>query len=658
MSDHAAWLSRFLSLCMLALAASLMAACTSEIDFSGLAAGPDCLAGCKPQRSSHWHNRERPDQAGFSVEVVAWGHQADTSGPIPTDIGVDKDQRTVATGAPLMERGRVYALPAGFVSGELEPDDRETIDGPFFDTLEFGFALAATDVRDGRYAILPPPVRDNFIAWGEELIVGAPGTGDDMGEIYWYESSSLGWSYGNAFVPPGLMVGDRFGAAIAVPDDLDARKSTRTETEVPDWIAVGAPGGNDVYLLAVDSTLSQPFSVLQVLSSPTGWGAFGASLAIVDFDGDGWRDLAVGLPEMFGGGQVYLYRGNATGVDPSPTAISSSWVGTRAFGTSMDAGAIFHDLPERPVLVVGDPEFDVAGTETGAVCGFVFYVAPGGRFEVEEERCWTNRRGIGVRWGAAVAVGNFMAEDAAVRKTSSCAAGEELAVGAPWALDESGLLGVAGRVDVLACDETGPDTSRDPLKTIYGTRNHMGLGSSLRAEYVQSNVHQDLAIGAPLRNLNHGSVALSRAVPVGGIEDEISGKWEATDSAGDAFTVAISWNGETLTPSMRQAARITAVDELGNVCCINLGGGCQDVDFAGRIPLPSIPWLAETGEDHGEDIPIEISDYNITLDGHLAYDASAHTLTLSVDPPALLPNDCHLQNVPFVFQQTEATTCE
>ncbi|XP_075868420.1 integrin alpha-6-like [Nelusetta ayraudi] len=83
-------------------------------------------------------------------------------------------------------------------------------------------------------------------------------------------------------------------------------------------IVSGAPRGGysgQVTFLSEDPEAIQNLSVELVLSGPSLASSFGYDVAVVDFNNDGWEDLAVGAPQFYEkdgltGGAVYIYINN------------------------------------------------------------------------------------------------------------------------------------------------------------------------------------------------------------------------------------------------------------------------------------------------------------------------------------------------------------
>lgn len=669
------------------LAACVATGCQIEYDLRTIEdPAPLCGAPCIPSRQSAWHNPgPEPWQAGHAVEIVAWGHDvnadADTEEGLQVAViggaTVNKRWRSAAAGAPGFDQGRVYVKRPNKRTGRLKSKAPQVLEAPRVATMEFGYSLLAADVRRGySYVQKPQGMGPGFAfvgnrAFGEELIVGAPGTNDETGEIYVYQVTQgvKGiWALHYSYVAPGVVGGDRFGQAMAAPHLPDAAHPNFVDTLVPEWIAVSAPGGGDVYILTVVDT-GTPV-VHQVIHSLNGGNAFGAALAIADFNDDGINDLAVGDPGHPGGGAVHIYTGDgAGGVDTTNSLLqvspeSFTVNGAAVFGSSLAAGTFSPSDPLRAGLVVGDPGFD---NEIGMICTYLYDGVLGGALTTTLSKCHENPNAESQsQWGAAIAVGNFVAQDLGGGEVGSCALAEEVAVGAPGAWDRRILtqtVVAAGKTVILAQGEDGPEPSEAPTRTFYGNAPHQGLGSAIASDHIQLTPHEDLLIGSPFRNGNRGSMTLTKAIPAGGINDEISGIWEGDDSLGDAFRVSLPSDGSHLQVTLMEEATLRLVDGLGNVCNFL----ATDLAFEGSIPIDPLPW-SSFGVDHVERVILDISDeigFAGVIEGDLSFDAASHTFTLSIDESAgvlfavttVLPN-CTVEGGPIRFDQVEAFVCE
>jgi hypothetical protein len=159
---------------------------------------------------------------------------------------------------------------------------------------------------------------------------------------------------------------------------------------------------------------------------------FGRALAAGDFNGDGYSDLAVGVPycdqpDIPGGGDVVIFSGGPDGLSGSNSSFLSwfHWMRKRSlFGISIAAGNF--DADEYADIAVGAPDAAgdtmTPGTGRGAV--LVWY---GSRFGMTRLQLW--RQGFnGLRekseyrdqFGSALAAGDFNGDGTS-----------DLAVGAP-----------------------------------------------------------------------------------------------------------------------------------------------------------------------------------------------------------------------------------
>ncbi len=228
------------------------------------------------------------------------------------------------------------------------------------------------------------------------------------------------WSQSGS-VPGTPEAGDEFGAAFAVGDfDHDGY----------DDLAAGAPGetlsgaarGGVVNVLAGSRNGLTPAALGIVSQSgpiagvPEAGDEFGAALAAGDLDGDGFDDLAIGVPgENSGAGLVTVVWGGTQGLDPaSSTSISQagSTPGTPEPGDRFGAALAIGDVTGDGIadLIVGAPG-EAIGSRNGA--GLV-HVIPGSRGGLTGSGSWVLVQGDGLggtaeaddHVGAAVATGD------------------------------------------------------------------------------------------------------------------------------------------------------------------------------------------------------------------------------------------------------------
>ncbi|WP_181198255.1 FG-GAP repeat protein [Enhygromyxa salina] len=207
--------------------------------------------------------------------------------------------------------------------------------------------------------------------------------------------------------------------------------------------------------------------------SPTLGGAacgdyFGASAATGDFDGDGYDDVAVGVPgDEVGGyshaGSIAVFYGSAAGLTTSGEQIlhqDSMAVGGAAkpgdfLGESMAVGDF--DCDGFDDVAIGAPQDDVGSVrDAGAVK--VIYGSATGLSTIADD--WyqgasgvTETEEPGDRFGASLAAGNFN-DDVDPTTGNEC---DDLAIGAPS--EDLGSAADSGHVTVLYGDTSGLSTA-------------------------------------------------------------------------------------------------------------------------------------------------------------------------------------------------------
>jgi hypothetical protein len=359
--------------------------------------------------------------------------------------------------------------------------------------------------------------------------------------------------------PPGLSSTGEFGYAMATArHPVDEEQPWRMGGSYPGWVAISAPGDELVHLYAVDPGDPIPLQWVQSISAPTTGRRFGHSLAVGDFDGDGWDDLAVGGPmetPTDPRGFVWVYAGTAGGALPlasapsvtlddapfSPAPNDVTW-----FGYSLAAGP-FVASADGDSLVVGAPKVDEKGggamDEDGGFCQVSFLAGAVGPV-VLDSSCVRNEFASAIGGGSTdenlgwgVLVGNFHNADSLGGDESTEALHPEVAVSRP------GFLNGQGAVDVFVTNASGVD--RDliwaPIEEWNWPLAGARFGSALAQGYVAESHWEDLAAGAPSRSASgraFGAASLTKAVDTAGCLD-INGIWEAKDFNGDPTRIKV-----------------------------------------------------------------------------------------------------------------------
>jgi hypothetical protein len=242
--------------------------------------------------------------------------------------------------------------------------------GAAADDERFGSDIAVGDFDgDGRLDLV---VGAEGEGRGGEIVVGfGDGTGGFTESVYLHQ----GYGAGLNTIYGAQEIGDKFGSSLAV-GDFDGDGSDDIAVAAPEE-GVSASQEGFIHVLRGGSRITWELDSTTIDLADLDGGAtqretcLGEAMVSADFNGDGFDDLAIGMPfcgtALTGPAQrVFVVFGSAGGLDLSTTlSIGAAIVGATAsngFGSSLAAGYINGD--DYADLVIGSPEDD---SRTGAV---------------------------------------------------------------------------------------------------------------------------------------------------------------------------------------------------------------------------------------------------------------------------------------------------
>jgi hypothetical protein len=462
--------------------------------------------------------------AGATPIVVSGVVSADAARattPLPSDFDGDGDAdlavgaRGEGVGARIFAGG-VNVLPGSpagpaAAGGQFWTQDSAGVAGASERYDGFGRALTSADFNgDGRADLAVGVPFEKYASMSEPGAVSVL-YGSTAGLA---SRASQLWTQDSAGVPGTGEYGDRFGSTLAA-GDFDADGYADLAVGVPsETIGTAIAGAGLVNILygspaGLRSARAQGWaqSSAGVRGTAENQDRFGAALAAGDVDGDGYADLAVGVPQENSTGAVQLLRGSRRGLtatgdqlwtQDSPGVLDDAQP-SEFFGSAFALGDYNRD--GRLDLAVGVPgevlqacqECEAqgavnilpggAGGLTATGNAFVHIGSPGVPGEV-----WPSNQ-----FGEALAAGDFDGDgdaDLAVAAPVVTVSGQ-LGAGSVFLLN-GGASGLTGSGLVLNQDTPGMPETAEPLD---------GFGMNLSANRFTGGTRDDLVIGFPIEDL-------------------------------------------------------------------------------------------------------------------------------------------------------------
>jgi phosphodiesterase/alkaline phosphatase D-like protein len=401
--------------------------------------------------------------------------------------------------------------------------------------------------------------------------------------------------------------GDQFGSVVA-SGDFNADGFADLVVGAP-YDAVGGASSGAVYVYpgsAAGIGVGRLYEQTDAGGSNEAGDRFGGSLAVGDFNRDGYADLAVGargedLSGITDTGAVFVFAGSGSGLttgrwfDQPPTGGSNE--ANDKFGFSVGAGDLNAD--GYADLAVGAPNEAPGSDPASGAVGVLLGSANGlssGFFRTQTNAGGGNEAGD--EFGSAVAVGDITGDGRG-----------DLVVGAPNEAPGSDPAG--GAVFVLP----GPTLTGGYYRTQAnaGGANEAGdrFGAALAAADLTRDGFAEFIVGAPLEDISNGANGTdagavfvfrgtSGAAPTGYVLTEYAGG--DIPELGDQFGAALATGDFDADghPDLAVGAPAEAPDaEPAGGAAFLFGGSPRDLDVARRITQPQLQASSEAGDRFG-----------------------------------------------------------
>lgn len=462
---------------------------------------------------------------------------------------------------------------AGPTRGGLVAAGNWVLDSPTGAVGRFGTAIAAGDWNgDGR----------------KDLAVGAP-TESSGGKVYFYFGTAAGLTLVDTF---GYGSPASAGEALAA-GDFDHDGDDEIVVAAPAMSAGGFTGAGRVDVYAWDAG-SQIFVLHRTLyqgldligETPEVNDGFGSALAVGDFNGDNYDDLAVGVPSEDLGttgtnqGVVQVFYGFSTGLlfagsqvwsQESTGVLGSAATGDR-FGYSLAAGDF--DRDGRDDLAIGVPGEASANVPGSGAVAVLYGMANLGLAAGGNQLWWEGDSGVpgspvlNDNFGISLAAGDF---DLSGRSDLAIGSSAEIA-GVTHAGSVTVLQGAAAGLSATGSQILVPTSVGQPLHANGNWGYRLAVGD------FDASRHVDLAIGSPLETVTGLTAAGTVDVLQGssnGLQTSVRTHWVATGLAsGPAEQSAFFGWG---------------------LCAVDLDGD-RDQELVVGIPLRTVDAVSQVGQ--------------------------------------------------------------